>query len=157
MSIGRFQVMAILQACRAEVLGLDHDSALSRGLNRAIFYAAAKRGFRGRVSGGTEKERSSERDRNTTIFHLGDEKSFVNEFNGAKILFTIGGETQTPEDFRRQIEKRFQTKDSFDKAWQKAMSLVIIGIIRIPSNLVINFSMKRISQCEMHCRKNGPR
>jgi hypothetical protein len=59
--------MAILQACRAEVLGLDHDSALSWGPNRAIFYAAAKRGLRGRVSGGIEKERSRERDK-TAIF-----------------------------------------------------------------------------------------
>jgi hypothetical protein len=45
--IGRFQVMAILQAARAEALGLPEDSAYSWGLNRAIFYAAAKRGFRG--------------------------------------------------------------------------------------------------------------
>ena len=44
--VTRFVVMAMLQAARAESLGLPHDSALSWGLNRAIFFAAAKQGFR---------------------------------------------------------------------------------------------------------------
>lgn len=48
--IGRFQVMALLQAARAKVLGYSLDEAQSFGLNRAIFYAAAKRGFRGATS-----------------------------------------------------------------------------------------------------------
>ena len=46
--MGRFQVMATLQAARAYVLGLPVASAKSFGLNRAIFYAAAKRGFKGK-------------------------------------------------------------------------------------------------------------
>ncbi len=46
MAVGRFQVMALLQAARAFVLGLPIESAKSFGLNRAIFYAAAKRGFK---------------------------------------------------------------------------------------------------------------
>ncbi|MBC7189152.1 hypothetical protein H5U35_02900, partial [Candidatus Aerophobetes bacterium] len=46
MAIGRFQVMATLQAARAFLLGLPLESAKSWGLNRAIFYAAAKRGFK---------------------------------------------------------------------------------------------------------------
>ena len=45
--VGRFQVMALLQAARAKVLGHPLDEAQSFGLNRAIFYAAAKRGFKG--------------------------------------------------------------------------------------------------------------
>ena len=44
--VGRFQVMAVLQAARALCLGLSEDSSKSWGLNRAIFYAAAKRGFK---------------------------------------------------------------------------------------------------------------
>lgn len=47
MKVGRFQVMATLQAARAYILGLPLESALSWGLNRSIFYAAAKRGFKG--------------------------------------------------------------------------------------------------------------
>ena len=46
MAVGRFQVMAVLQAARALVLGLPESQAKSWGLNRAIFYAAAKRGFK---------------------------------------------------------------------------------------------------------------
>ncbi|HUO43055.1 MAG TPA: hypothetical protein VMU35_08765 [Methylomirabilota bacterium] len=49
MKIGRFQVMAILQAARAKQLGLPINEAKSWGLNRAIFYAAAKRGFKGKA------------------------------------------------------------------------------------------------------------
>ena len=45
--VGRFQVMALLQAARATALGYPLDEAESFGLNRAIFYAAAKRGFKG--------------------------------------------------------------------------------------------------------------
>lgn len=45
--VGRFQVMALLQAARATVLGYSQDEAESFGLNRAIFYAAAKRAFMG--------------------------------------------------------------------------------------------------------------
>jgi hypothetical protein len=45
--VGRFQVMALLQAARAKALGYTLDEAESFGLNRAIFYAAAKRGFKG--------------------------------------------------------------------------------------------------------------
>jgi hypothetical protein len=43
--VGRFQVMALLQAARAKALGYPLDEAESFGLKRAIFYAAAKRGF----------------------------------------------------------------------------------------------------------------
>lgn len=52
--IGRFQVMATLQAARAYALGLSLEEAKSFGLNRAIFYAAAKKGFK-------EKEKTSNR------------------------------------------------------------------------------------------------
>lgn len=37
--VGRFQVMATLQATRAKALGLPLPSAKSWGLNRAIWYA----------------------------------------------------------------------------------------------------------------------
>ena len=45
--------MATLQAGRAKAVGLTTDEAKSFGLNRAIFYAAAKRGFKG---GSTKKQ-----------------------------------------------------------------------------------------------------
>src|SRR5579875_2525433 len=67
MAVGRFQVMSILQAARAEALGLPHDSALSWGLNRAIFYAAAKRGFKGALGVGREGERKRKPQRHFTL------------------------------------------------------------------------------------------
>src|SRR3989442_12894480 len=45
--VGRFQVMAPLQAARAKTLGLPTASAKSWGLKRAIYYAAANRGSQG--------------------------------------------------------------------------------------------------------------
>jgi len=41
--IGRFQVMALLQAARYYVLTRDYEKALSFGLNGATSYAWAKR------------------------------------------------------------------------------------------------------------------
>ena len=67
MKVGRFQVMATLQAARAYILGLPLESALSWGLNRSIFYAAAKRGFKGgpgvKGKGAKGKERARARAR----------------------------------------------------------------------------------------------
>jgi len=51
--------MALLQAARAHVLGLPLESAYSWGLNKAIFYAAAKRGFKGDGGRGIGEHRSS--------------------------------------------------------------------------------------------------
>ncbi len=43
MAVGRFQVMATLQAARAFVLGMPLGSAKSFGLNRAILRRGQKR------------------------------------------------------------------------------------------------------------------
>ncbi len=123
--------MSILQAARAEVLGLPYDSALSWGLNRAIFFAAAKRGFKagaGKAAGGArrkvarEKERAEERE-GEGQYTLGDELAFTSEDHD-KLLFTIGGKTQTPEDFQRQVQSRFHSEVLFKKAWNEAVKIV---------------------------------
>jgi hypothetical protein len=117
LAVGRFQVMALLQAARAHVLGLPIDSAYSWGLNRAIFYAAAKRGFKGgehRSSG----ERAGYQAPDT--YRLGDEMAY--KAPGSELLFTIGGKTQGKEEFKRQIESRFQGK--FKEAWEEAVDYV---------------------------------
>lgn len=131
--IGRFQVMATLQAARAYALGYPLDEAKSFGLNRAIFYAAAKRGFKTpRVRIGiklpkwklirkfSEKE-IEEMEKNFSIERLGDEMTYCTKIGG-KRYFIIGDEIQTPEDFEKQIESRFKGK--FDKAWQEALDIV---------------------------------
>ncbi|HEU5298258.1 MAG TPA: hypothetical protein VFW08_02085 [bacterium] len=117
--VGRFQVMAVLQAARARALGLPADSARSWGLNRAIYYAARKRGFKeaaGRTPKRPEGVRSAVRE-----LHLGDAKAFAVTVSGAT-LFTIGGKVQTPEAFSTQIEARFA--GTFAAAWKEAQAVV---------------------------------
>jgi hypothetical protein len=116
--------MSMLQAARAEALGLSHDSALSWGLNRAIFFAAAKRGFKG--GGGArpahEAKKGAGREEEG-VFHLGDEMAFTQK-RGRKLYFTIGGETQKPEDFKRQIQSRFGLDSAFRRAWSQAKEII---------------------------------
>jgi len=127
MAVGRFQVMAVLQAARAYELGLPLESAFSWGLDRAIFYAAAKRGFKGkppapRGSGiGEGRVGDANRTRAAEAYSLGDEIAFKEERAG-KLYFVIGGKAQTKEDFERQIESRF--KGSFGEAWEDALDYV---------------------------------
>lgn len=116
--VGRFQVMATLQAARAKVLGMSLESARSWGLNRAIYYAAAKRGFKGEP-GRTPKAPKGARA--VREFLLGDDKAYAVTVRG-KTLFTIGGEVQRVADFRRQIEVRFA--GTFDDAWTEALTII---------------------------------
>jgi len=131
-AVGRFQVMATLQAARAYALGLPLESAKSFGLNRAIFYAAAKRGFKAKPPAKPPEklviekkpvppEKLEKFKETFQIFHLGDEMAYAVELDG-KPFFVIGNEIQTPEDFARQIESRFAGR--FDEAWKEALELV---------------------------------
>lgn len=130
MAVGRFQVMATLQAARAYVLGMGIDSAKSWGLNRAIFYAAAKRGFIGGKAGPPEppkfktaapKAEISKIKRSFGVHHLGDEMAYKVEVKG-ETLYTIGDEIQTPERFEKQVEGRFMGK--FDAAFREAVEII---------------------------------
>jgi hypothetical protein len=119
MKVSRFQVMALLQAARAYVLGLPLESAYSWGLNRAIFIAAAKRGFKG-GSGGKQGKPGRTR-KNADTYFLGDDMAFKAEKDGV-LLFTIGGEVQTPEAFDRQVKSRFGKE--FQSAWKEGVTHV---------------------------------
>jgi hypothetical protein len=127
--ISRFTVMAILQAARARALGLSEDSAFSWGLNRAIFYAAAKRGFGGRSGGGGEgheKGAAKEGERaepGREMYSVGEEEAY-RDTTSDKLYFTIGDETQTEADFRRQVASRFGTDEHFREAWREAQEIV---------------------------------
>lgn len=130
MAVGRFQVMATLQAARAYEMGMPKESALSWGLNRAIFYAAAKRGFKTHHHPkGSEiklpaNEPIKEQDRARRSFkmeHLGDEEAYGINLDG-KELFVFGEEIQTADDFDREIAKRFN--GHFDQAWDDALSII---------------------------------
>jgi hypothetical protein len=126
-AINRFVVMAMLQAARAQTLGLKRESAYSWGLNRAIFYAAAKRGFRG----GTSPSEGSAKGEGGTLppqptrepYRLGDDEAYRDP-KAETLLFTIGDKDQTPADFQRQIAARFGSKVNFESAWDEAMKIV---------------------------------
>jgi hypothetical protein len=113
--------MAMLQAARAFVLGLPLESAYSWGLNRAIFIAAAKRGFKKGSGGGTGTGKSGRTSKSAAAYYLGDDMAFKVE-RGGVLRFTIGGKVQTKEDFERQVGARFG--DTFKDAWKEALTYV---------------------------------
>ncbi len=126
--VGRFQVMALLQAARAKVLGYPLDEAQSFGLNRAIFYAAAKRGFKGAPGAKHAGEQHSVRETagrsmTKTIQQdaVGDEIAYYIEIDGKK-RYVMGDEMMKPEDFDRQVAQRFGP--AFPKAWEEALELI---------------------------------
>lgn len=118
MTIGRFQVMSLLQAARAYALGLPLESAYSWGLNRAIFIAAAKRGFKG-GSGGPEGPAKGAKVGKT--YALGDDMAYRVE-KGGVMLFTIGGKVQTKDEFDKRVRDRFGK--GFPAAWKEALAYV---------------------------------
>lgn len=120
--ITRFTVMATLQAARVRRLGFSEASAYSWGLNRAIFYAAAKRGFGGmtRGTGGSEATSGTPGD---NLYSIGDDQAYRDP-KASELLFTIGGETQTEGAFRRQVAARFGNEQNFGRAWKDAMDTV---------------------------------
>ena len=126
--VGRFQVMALLQAAWATALGYPLDEAESFGLNRAIFYAAAKRGFKG----GTGSKHPGEQHvlRETPVKSvtktiqqdpLGDEVAYYVEMD-VKKRYVKGDEILEPVDFRRQVAERFG--QAFPQAWEQAVQVV---------------------------------
>ncbi|HTT73513.1 MAG TPA: hypothetical protein VMG99_05120 [Thermoplasmata archaeon] len=121
--VTRFVVMAVLQAARAQQLGLPHDSALSWGLNRAIFYAAAKQGFRqAPTKTGEERERPPAAPA-TEAYRLGHDEAFRDP-DSKELRFTIGGQVQTVERFDQQVAARFGTNENFRTAWDEATRIV---------------------------------
>jgi len=116
--VGRFQVMATLQAARAQLLGLPLVSAKSWGLNRAIYIAARKRGFKEGKTGPTKPKSHAA---TFAEYHLGEDKAYRVKVAG-ELLFTIGGEIQTSDAFQRQVIVRFN--GTFREAWHEAMEIV---------------------------------
>jgi hypothetical protein len=121
--VTRFVVMAVLQAVRAQSLGLPHNSALSWGLNRAIFYAAAKRGFREAPKEGGEPPGKPAGAPAIEKYRLGEDEAY-RDLTAKELTFTIGGEAQTTERFEKQVASRFGTKENFKAAWEEASRIV---------------------------------
>ncbi|MEM4576480.1 MAG: hypothetical protein QW701_03320 [Candidatus Nezhaarchaeales archaeon] len=117
--IGRFQVMGLLQAARYYLITGDLEKAKSFGLNRAIFYAWAKKHARDAISkkvtkitGSTGKSTSEGR-----TVQIGDETAFLSDGG----WFIIGGQEQKPDDYDRQIAQHIERVVPYEKAWQAAL------------------------------------
>jgi hypothetical protein len=121
--VTRFVVMAMLQAARARSLGLSEEAAFSWGLNRAIFYAAAKRGFQQGSPTGGEGGAVAKKGPAREVFRLGDEEAFRDPRAG-ELVFTIGDQDQTVEEFERSVRVRFGTPENFRAAWDEALRVV---------------------------------
>jgi hypothetical protein len=117
--------MAVLQAARARALGLDPDEAKSWGLNRALFYAAAKHAWQRAKAAGARRpvidEYQASRARHDPVYVLGGEKAFrVRDLKGG-LRFKFGQAIQRPEDFDRQIKDRFV---DWKSAWAEAADII---------------------------------
>ncbi len=121
--INRFTVMAMLQAARARHLGLSEESAYSWGLNRAIWYAAAKRGFSGGGGGGGGPGGGEARPKPADVYYLGQEFAYRDP-SSPKLVFVLGGKPQTAEEFRDKIASRFGGERNFRMAWDEAGEIV---------------------------------
>jgi len=117
--LGRFQVMGLLQASRYYLVTGNLEQAKSFGLNRAVFYAWAKRYARDRLvqprrGMGTPIKYAGDR----RMEQLGDEAAYVSP----RGWFMIGDTEQTPSDYDRQIAKRIEAAAiPYDEAWAAAI------------------------------------
>ncbi len=145
--VGRFPVMALLQAARFYVLYGDEERAKSFGLNRAIFYAWAK--YYGPHTGHymlkhrevvpkhireviAELRARGERLEKPREIVDRDGKRWVILFEGHEAVpvgphgwFEMGGKEQTPRDFDRQVAASFEAVGiPFRLAWEAAVDYV---------------------------------
>jgi len=113
--------MAILQAARATELGLSNTKAKSWGLNRAIFYAAAKKGFKKTPPRSPEEISGKPVEKKKDHCFLGNEMAYAAK-KGKRTYFMIGGKLQTESDFERQIVRRFGA--IFKDAWAESLKII---------------------------------
>jgi hypothetical protein len=124
--LGRFQVMALLQAARYYALTGDLEKAKSFGLNRAIFYAWAKHyGPAARPRRGEEKPKprrppSPSRAEEVSESEVLGETVYVTKDG----WFAMGGVAQKPSDYDRQVARVIDAAVPYEEAWRKALEYV---------------------------------
>jgi len=113
--------MAILQAARYYLLTGDIEKAKSFGLNRAIFYAWAKKYGKYRppperkIEPGKEVIKVKEDDKE--IVYVGNEGAYISE----RGWFIIGEKEQLPQDYDRQIISRINSIMPYEEVWRKVI------------------------------------
>ena len=130
--VGRFQVMALLQAARYYLLTGDIKKAKSFGLNRAIFYAWAKhhrkyvpKKKRIATAGVEEIEEEGKK-----MIYVGDEGAFISN----RGWFIIGDKEQLPEDFDKNVAEKIEGVIEFEKAWKAALEY----LKQFPKNVLLD-------------------
>ena len=128
--IGRFQVMALLQAARYYKIYKDLLKAKSFGLNRAIFYAWAKHyGSRkskipNNILEELEKIKKLNEFKNSEYYK--DYKEILGEY--IKIssdgLFIFGNIEQSPKDYDQQVTMKINKLINAEKVWQIALDYI---------------------------------
>ncbi len=121
-SIGRFQIMALLQAARYYLIKEKNiEKAKSFGLNRAIFYAWAK--YYKPIYGFSRKtlQRFEEVIKNETskikFEKVGNENAPISE----RGWFYIGDKEQLPIDFDKNVKNKIESFYNFEKVWEAAL------------------------------------
>ena len=125
--IGRFPVMALLQAARYYLLNGDLNKAKSFGLNRAIFYAWAK--YYGPARSATRRLQGKRSVPGTTIRGEAKLKPVPGMEEQAPMSsdgwFVMGNVEQRPEDFDRNVARKFEAVGiPFQLAWRAALEYV---------------------------------
>ena len=122
--VGRFQVMALLQAARYYTLTGDLEKAKSFGLNRAIFYAWAKYHGRSRIpfrrAAKVSEKIEIKEEKGRKMAYVGNEAAPISD----RGWFMIGDKEQLPSDFDKEVKEKIEDKDPFEKAWQIALDYI---------------------------------
>jgi len=120
--LGRFQVMGLLQAARYYLIKGDIERAKSFGLNRAIFYAWAKRYARDRLTRGGRRFKAEAGKTQTVELRteqVGNETAYLSP----RGWFIIGETEQSARDYDQQIAKRIEAAAvPYEDAWETAIS-----------------------------------
>lgn len=126
--LGRFHVMALLQAARYYRLFGDLEKAWSWGLDRAVFYAWAKHYGRERRRAVTLRELEEAAARGPRggggcpegmVRVLGE---CVEVGRGG--WFAFGGVEHTPGEFRRRVVEKVSKLVPWERAWRAALEYV---------------------------------
>jgi len=123
--IGRYYVMALLQAARYFTLTGDLDKAKSFGLNRAIFYAWAKHYGKGYTPKTVIRRRAPsgrvEAKEGKYKFTVACGEQVPVSDRG---WFIMGGKEQMPDEYDRVIAGKIDKVVPYNKAWKAALEYV---------------------------------
>lgn len=128
LGIGRFQVMALLQAARHYLIHKDLERAKSFGLNRAIFYAWAKY-YGSRIPRRLLRVQELVRKGIAPSKELKCPEGYVEELGecvkvSPRGYYVMGEEEQTPYDYDRQVTRKLKLVIDPEKAWKTALEYV---------------------------------